>query len=347
MAIKINKIIISIIISFAGLYSLYVSELLAHGDLFYDYDQKYNDPNDNPNEQIRLEMLRLERDLNTSYGFAEDTEKNIEKSAEAEASITLEIALLCGSARGVSHDKISICSLNFSKNKRQFTFPKSGKILSVVLEGSGRGRMIADYTYYDGNIYIYNNSQNQAYNRHDCQWDLGGKSVRLDLKPNWWTVNRYWQAHGAKTYTANYSIGSAHFSQTGREASNTRKANNCIFNEAGLDISRKYRHWQHVKTVRAYSSPHRKGDIVREMNLDISFNKGDELVFYFLDTDLTDGYRFRCASNESVAFTEVKWPRARSNDFLITSIRSEAEKPLAKGNCGDDGKATVSVKYDN
>ena len=200
MLAKINKIkIIIIYMSFAGLYCLANSKLLASSELFNDYDQKYNDSKDNPLKYIKLDISNLKRNSNL---FA--SKEKVKRLEEKIASVTTGIGKLCETLN-VNHNNISICNITLSKSKTQHTFSKNGRILSVILKVSGRGQMWSPGDCYDSAIRIYNSSSKISYYKHQCEWDLGGKSHKTVLKNSAGNIKEFWKIDGIKTYTTKYN----------------------------------------------------------------------------------------------------------------------------------------------
>ena len=338
-----KKLIMGILMSFSGLY------LLADADLFSDFNQKYTDVSDSPEAKksnLELEISNLKNEIRIVRSKS-DTNKNDIKGLEGSlATVTLGVADLCGTLSNVNHNNVSICKINLSKNFTQFTFPKGGKILSVNLQGSGRGNLFKDWEYTNSDIIIYNLTTGRATRKHKCEWDLGGKSVKLEVKSSSWNVRHHWQADGAKTYTAKYTLA-GRFIQNGKVAGSTNNSNNCIFNSRDLEISK---NWANKMWVSLYNIQHRDGETFKRQNLNIRFYKGWKLVFYLINTDVSANDSFRCTQSETVKYTPIAYPQGTG---LTTPLKTAAQKPIKLGlnqyghlRCGNNGTASISIQYD-
>ena len=350
MLIKIN----SVLMIFIGLYFFTNNELLAtSSNLFDGYDQKYNNLNDSPEEErrkMKLRILNVNKGLNTAADDITKNNKDNKKLIDKSETLTIAIAKLCEHL-GISHssNNISACNLTISKDYPGHTFTRSGRITYMVTKASNNGAIwwTPPYKYFDNrNIEVNPPGSGGPYGWYNCRWDLGGKSYRVYFSAG--SSSRSWLIHGVKTYNARYTLnrssGVSTFSQIPREASSRNRGNNCIFDK-----------WVYVRNVGTLSREvnyrsneyyHRKRRRTTKEKLNIRFNAGDRLSFYFISTEINDGSKFRCAQNESVAFTELKWPNAGIWPYLSTSSLGNEHKPLATGNCGNNGKITFTVKYD-
>ena len=86
--------------------------------------------------------------------------------------------------------------------------------------------------------------------------------------------------------------------------------------------------------ILAYTHFNRIANTIKKNNINIRFNAGDVLDFSFLTTEATAGNAFRCYQDESVAYTEIKWPQANNNYLKIVSALTNSQKPLANDKCG-------------
>ena len=346
-----NKPIVNFLIILTVLYSLANDKLLANSGLFDKYDQKYNDSSDIPLEKRRLKMLYLESKLKSLSDKNVQNANNIIQVDRALSDDALGLGDLCGALSSVDHNDISICKITLSKNNLTFELPKKGKIVSVVLKGSNRGEMWYpknNASYVDSSIRIWSPITRLDYTTHDCKWDLGGKSHKLALIDGSREI-KSWQVDGVKTYSARYSgVYTGTVTQRGQVASSVSKANNCIFNESGLNISRQDDDWWDTDTIQAYVRANRASLVVKESNLNIRFRAGDDLVFSFI-TRASVLNTFRCTQSETVAYQKVRWPRATRygrDNYLQHRGLTSVDLPSYLGKCGDDGTAVILVQYD-